>query len=100
MSLPTAVVGLLGCALVVALPFLLTAFTPPVVTRAGYEALAIGMDAAGAARAIGHPGEEQAVETTRGGPRRTLVWTNPDGSTVTATFENGALVSKVAERLR
>lgn len=99
MSLPTAFVGLLGCALVVALPFAYAAFTPPTVTRQGFEALQPGMDRAAAERVVGHPGQETLVETSAAGERRTLVWLNPDGSTVQADFAAGVLVSKTAERL-
>lgn len=100
MTLPTALVGLLGCIAVVATPFVLVALTPPTVTRAGFEALRPGMDPAAAEAAIGHAAREQSLEATGAGRTQRLVWENPDGSAVTAEFENGRLVSKRAERLR
>lgn len=99
MSLPTAFVGILGCVAVVAAPFVLTALTPPVASRAEFEALRPGMRPAEAQRAVGDPGVETFAELAPGGLRRTLVWTNPDGSTVSAVFERDTLVSKAAERL-
>lgn len=99
MSLPTAFVGLLGCVLVVALPFAYATLTPPIVTRQGFEALQPGMDRATAERVVGHPGQETLAEATAAGDRRTVVWLNPDGSSVRAEFAAGELVSKVAERL-
>lgn len=99
MSLPTAFVGVLGCIAVIAAPFVIVALTPPVVTRAGFEALHPGMSFAAAERAIGRPGQETAIEETAAGRRRTVVWLNLDGSSVRADFEREALVSKTAERL-
>ncbi len=99
MSLPTAFVGLLGCIAVIAAPFAFAALSPPAVTRAGFEALHAGMSYADAVAAIGRPGQDLEIEETAAGRRHTVVWLNPDGSSVRAIFEREALVSKMAVRL-
>lgn len=63
--------------------------------RAEYEQLRIGMTLTDV-RAILNPG----VETSRSATMATFRWENPDGSKITATFENDQLKSKEQNGLK
>ncbi len=80
---------------------------PPVVTLAEYRRLQPRMTYLSVRMVVGAPGKELASNyepTIRGvlpsGFRRIYIWKNPDGSSLTALFEDDALVLATQSDLR
>ena len=80
---------------------------PPVVTLAEYHRVRPRMTYLSVRMVVGAPGKELASNyepTIRGVlpsvPRRVYIWKNPDGSSMTALFEDDALVLATQSDLR
>jgi hypothetical protein len=81
--------------------------TPPVrrlrarpITMADYAALAPGTSYAEALDALGPDGEQVSMSAAGEHRLTTYVWRNTDGSTLTVTFQDGAVAAKSQHGLR
>jgi hypothetical protein len=65
------------------------------VTLVEYERLKIGMTIAETQSLLGRGTEVNQSQT-----KATIVWSNPNGSTITATFEKNKLINKEQSKLK
>ncbi|MDB5099588.1 MAG: magnesium and cobalt transport protein CorA [Cyanobacteria bacterium RYN_339] len=93
------VLGLVGVPTVFA-PFILIREAPAIVDKAKFQRLKAGMSYDQVATAIGVPGHESSAEDDGKAYHQVYTWTNPDGSLVTAIFDDGKLASRRYERLK
>jgi hypothetical protein len=69
-------------------------FSPPILTKEKYDQIEHGISYAEANSIIGQNGIEVGWSDTAGYTTVIYSWTNSNGSHMTATFQNGCLVSK------